>query len=134
MTQGQKKDPPANNTYDVGYGKPPEHTRFRPGQSGNPRGRPKGRKDGMTILIDLLNKKIPLTINGKKTSMTMEEAIYQSILFDSAKGKAAAQRIFLKLKELQTRIDSSPLEGTYGVLVVPGVEEDEEKWSRRAVA
>ena len=31
--------------YEVGNGKPPEHSRFKPGQSGNPRGRPKGAKN-----------------------------------------------------------------------------------------
>ena len=28
--------------YEVGYGRPPQHTQFRPGQSGNPAGRRKG--------------------------------------------------------------------------------------------
>lgn len=34
-----------NTQYEVGYCKPPEHTRWKPGQSGNPRGRPKGAKN-----------------------------------------------------------------------------------------
>ena len=35
----------ANQKYEVGYGKPPVHTQFKPGQSGNPKGRPKGAKN-----------------------------------------------------------------------------------------
>jgi hypothetical protein len=134
MSRGKKKVPHDDRTYDIGYGKPPEHTRFQPGQSGNPRGRPKGHKDWTTILTKLLNKKVRPTLNGKETPMTMQEMILQSILLDSARGKAGAQRIFLKLKELQARVDSGPPEGTHGVLVVSEVEKDEEKWSRRAVA
>ena len=40
---------------DVGYGKPPRSRRFKPGQSGNPKGRPKGAKNRDTILRELLN-------------------------------------------------------------------------------
>jgi Family of unknown function (DUF5681) len=40
------------------YGRPPIEHRFKPGQRGNPRGRPKGRKNEATILHELLNRKI----------------------------------------------------------------------------
>jgi len=37
--------PPSAPSYDVGFGKPPVRSRFEPGQSGNPRGRPKGSRN-----------------------------------------------------------------------------------------
>lgn len=43
QTKARARRPPASD-YEVGYGKPPQQTRFKPGQSGNPRGRPKGAK------------------------------------------------------------------------------------------
>jgi Family of unknown function (DUF5681) len=46
----------------TGYGRPPIEHRFKPGQSGNPRGRPKGKKNEATILHELLNRKI--TVRG----------------------------------------------------------------------
>jgi len=42
--------------YEVGYGKPPKHGQFKPGQSGNPKGRPKGRKNFPVLLEMCLNK------------------------------------------------------------------------------
>ncbi len=38
-------DPASDGSDPVGYCKPPKRTRFQPGQSGNPRGRPKGTKN-----------------------------------------------------------------------------------------
>jgi Family of unknown function (DUF5681) len=50
--------------YKVGYGKPPHHTRFVKGQSGNPRGRPAGAKNFATLLEEVLNEPVTVTENG----------------------------------------------------------------------
>jgi len=50
--------PTCGEGYEVGYKKPPENTRFRRGQSGNPRGRPRGSKSWKTLVEEELNKKI----------------------------------------------------------------------------
>ena len=61
--------------YKVGYGRPPEHTRFKPGQSGNPRGRPKGAMNLETLLDKALDAKVTMeTQNGTKR-ITKREAI-----------------------------------------------------------
>jgi hypothetical protein len=56
--KGEKKTSAVESTadYDVGHAKPPKHTRFQPGQSGNPRGRPKGTKNLKTDLIEELGE------------------------------------------------------------------------------
>lgn len=60
---------------EVGYGKPPRTHQFKPGQSGNPKGRPKGAKSEATILYELLHRKIPIREGGKTRKVTVLEAI-----------------------------------------------------------
>lgn len=60
---------------EVGYKNPPKHTQFKPGQSGNPNGRPKGAKGMNTILKEALNRKVVYRSNGAEKKITTKEAI-----------------------------------------------------------
>ncbi|WP_300550500.1 DUF5681 domain-containing protein [Roseovarius sp.] len=51
---------------NVGYMKPPEHTQFKKGKSGNPRGRPRKREDLNTVLHRVLNHKVRVKDNDQK--------------------------------------------------------------------
>lgn len=77
---------------DVGYGKPPKAHQFKPGKSGNPKGRPMGAKSEATILVELLNRKIETRQNGKIRKITILEGIFHKLAEDSLKGntKSAA--------------------------------------------
>jgi hypothetical protein len=81
---------PRNN--DVGYGRPPKAHRFKPGRSGNPKGRPKGAKSERTILLQLLHQTIEMRQGGKIRRITVLEGILRRIVEDSLKGnlKSAA--------------------------------------------
>ena len=48
--------PDKKGDYEVGYGKPPRHTRFKRGRSGNPRGRHPGSRNLSTVLSEALNE------------------------------------------------------------------------------
>ena len=61
--------------YVVGRGKPPAHSRFRPGQSGNPGGRKKGSRNLKSVLEEVMREEIELTENGKKRSVSLLEAL-----------------------------------------------------------
>lgn len=70
--------PAGKPDYEVGYSRPPKHTRFKPGQSGNPRGRPKGAKGLNTIAHDVLTEKVTLrTAVGPKRVSKMEAALHK---------------------------------------------------------
>lgn len=62
-----------SDTPPVGYMVPPEHTRFKKGSSGNPRGRPRKRKDLNTVLQNVLNRKVRIKDNAQ--TMQIRDAL-----------------------------------------------------------
>ena len=67
-------------TYEVGFGKPPAHSRFKPGQSGNPKGRTQGAKCVRTIAKEAFDKKISLREGDKQLTMSKREALIISTI------------------------------------------------------
>lgn len=60
---------------EVGYKKPPKAGQFKPGQSGNPRGRPKGSASFESLITKELGKKIAVQISGETRRMSIKQAI-----------------------------------------------------------
>ena len=82
--------------YEVGYGKPPRHTRFKKGEaSANPRGRP--RKNLAASLIEGLNKRVVVTENGRRRKIAVREAITSQLINKSATADLRAITILLDL-------------------------------------
>ena len=88
----------------VGYGRPPRHTRFRKGVSGNPAGRPRGARnkakepdpnDLRDIFLREAARQIPGQ-DGSNTQLTIYEAAIRRTLVDAAKGRPRAQDLVLK--------------------------------------
>lgn len=80
----------------VGYGKPPRAHRFKPGQSGNPRGRPKGSKNESTILKQLLNEKLSMRrANGRTKKIPALEGIHRKQLELALKGQVKSAAFLL---------------------------------------
>jgi|tagenome__1003787_1003787.scaffolds.fasta_scaffold20606024_2 hypothetical protein len=77
----------------VGYGKPPDHSRFRKGVSGNPKGRPKRKKDLATITDKVLGEKVVVTENGRRRSITKLELIIRQLTNKAAQGNMPAVKI-----------------------------------------
>lgn len=81
--------------YEVGYRRPPRQHQFKTGQSGNPRGRPKGVRSEADILTKLLNKKIPILDHGRTRHISVLEAIYHRIAQNGLKGGDTKSANFL---------------------------------------
>lgn len=78
---------------EVGYGKPPKSTRFKEGQSGNPKGRPKEAKNLATIVAEVCRERVKVkSENGKYYYMTKIEAIMKQLTNQAAKGDIKAVR------------------------------------------
>lgn len=91
---------PPSSAATVGYGRPPQHAQFKPGQSGNPSGRPKGSRNLKTQIWDALAAEVEVVINGKPQRISKLQAIAERHMGAALKGdlKAAAFLIELGLK------------------------------------
>ena len=90
--------------YKVGYKKPPLHTRFRKGQSGNPRGRPRGSKNLSTLLTDALNEPVVVTEDGKRRKISKRELGVRQLVNKFAMAEAQATKILLGLIQERDRL------------------------------
>ncbi|MDU8912248.1 DUF5681 domain-containing protein [Aestuariicoccus sp. MJ-SS9] len=86
--------------YEVGYGKPPEHTRFKKGQSGNPKGRPKDRRNFATELEEVLTAPVSITEGGQPKRVSSRQAALMRLRERALKGdiRALSELFGLALK------------------------------------
>lgn len=81
--------------YPVGYGKPPEESKFKTGQSGNPKGRPKGSMNVATILRRAAYEKVTVTEHGRQKQITKLEAAAKQLANHAASGDLKAFSLLL---------------------------------------
>ena len=81
--------------YKVGPGRPPLHTRFRKGQSGNPGGRRK--KQLPALLADALNETVFVTIDGERREITKREAIVHQLVNKSTTADLRATKMLFDM-------------------------------------
>lgn len=83
--------------YEVGFGKPPRHSQFKPGQSGNPRGRKKGSRGLKTDLHAELASMLRIQINGKPIKGTKQQLMLKALATRAATGDVKAASLLLPL-------------------------------------
>lgn len=86
---------------DVGYGRPPKSSQFRKGQSGNPNGRPRKKKEThLTAMVEsVFMAPIPAQVGGKQVTMPAIEAMIMKLRNDALGGDLRAIAAAIKLFE-----------------------------------
>jgi len=106
--------------YPVGYGRPPFHTRFQKGRSGNPRGRPRGAKTLASLLHKALDRRITVEAETGPRRITKREAIVTQLVDRSAQADLRATRLLLdtlrKLEALLAPTEFAPEEDAREIL------------------
>jgi hypothetical protein len=83
--------------YKIGYGNPPKATRFKPGRSGNPKGRPKGSRNLATDLAAELGEQITVREEGRSRRISKQRALIKSLMARALQGNVRATTAVLAL-------------------------------------
>lgn len=109
---GEETDP----SYRVGYGQPPLHTRFQPGRSGNPRGRPRARKNLASMAKEVLQQPVAVVVNGRRRTVPALQAALQKLLARALRdGDPRALSAILALADRAGLADAIAPEGGEGL-------------------
>lgn len=92
-----KETEQGNDSDAIGYGKPPKHSRFKPGKSGNPKGRKKGSKSYRETVRTIVNERIKVKTPSGTKRITKLEALLLGNLNKALKGDAKATDQVLKI-------------------------------------
>ena len=107
----------------VGYKRPPTATQFKPGQSGNPNGRPKAATSSAVFLKKALARSVQHTENGIIKKVSRDEAIFLSLTAKAVKGDLKAIELVAGMKErFKLNQDVSPLTNIVVTFVDPDPE------------
>lgn len=100
MTEAPHDNDPQGGQDVVGYGRPPLHSRFKTGQSGNPKGRPRGKRNMATLLDEVLAQRISITSNGKRKRVSVENALLMRLVEKALGGDLKAASMLLGLRDV----------------------------------
>lgn len=83
----------------IGYRRPPAHSRFKPGQSGNKRGRPKGSKNIETVVRSLLDQKVTIQDAAGRRRVSAIEALLRTLMQRALRGDNRAAKLLLDVQQ-----------------------------------
>jgi hypothetical protein len=94
-----------HDEYEVGYRKPPKHSRFKKGRSGNPRGKPRGTKNSATFLKQALLASVLVKQNEHQTKTTKLRVIVTRLIHQAMQADYLSIRLLLRYSGLDRRLN-----------------------------
>jgi len=91
-------------SYEVGFAKPPRNTRFQPGRSGNPKGRPKDARNFATAFEEELRVRVPVTENGRRRKLSKRQVIAKQVVNQAVGGDLKALPLLLNETRLHENL------------------------------
>ena len=115
--------------YEVGFGRPPKHTQFQKGRSGNPKGRRRGSRNASTLLDEALSERIIVAENGRRRKVTKFEVVLTQLVNKAAQGEHRATRLLLEWTEHLRLTDRTgqPLTLVQLLEAIEGISDEDEK-------
>jgi hypothetical protein len=118
-----------DSDYEVGFGKPPKHTQFQKGHSGNPKGRARGSRNASTLLDEALSERIIVAENGRRRKVTKFEVVLTQLVNKAAQGEHRSTRLLLEWTERLQLTDRTgkPLTLVQLLEAIEGISDEDEK-------
>ncbi len=110
-----QKSSESDRNYKVGYGKPPKHSRFQPGHSGNPRGKPAGARHPATILKQTLLEKVVVKQSGREITTTKLQVFIAQIINDAMRAEYFSVRLLFRHAGLGLKLSEAIREQDGGI-------------------
>lgn len=97
--------------YEIGYRRPPPASQFKKGTSGNPKGRPKGSKNFLTLLEQELAQKVVVNENGRRKTVTRMQAMVKRMVAGALQGDPKAVLTLVDILRRTGGIEPAEAEG-----------------------
>ena len=110
--------------YEVGFQRPPRHTQFRKGTSGNPKGRPRETKNLAAVLEEALAEKVAIVENGRRRKITKRSAMIKQLVNKAVSGDLRASR---QLTDLEFRLNPEGVRQKSGIELMRELAEEARK-------
>lgn len=98
---------------EVGYAKPPRKHQYKPGQSGNPKGRPKGSGNIHKSIAKHAGRKVKVMVDGEEKKMPRVDVLISAMFNKASKGDVAAARLITSLLAVAKELEGGDYEPSY---------------------
>lgn len=121
MTRKPSRDAGKRNSpsYAVGYGKPPLNSQFKPGQSGNAKGRPRGQKNLKTLIKQAMISQISVREGSNDRRVTKIEGVVLRQIENALKGNDRSAMAVIKMATALGFLEDKPENGTEEIDLTP---------------